>query len=616
MGLLSRVAQEIFTPRSLNRQKTLGAVERMGAATHLVASLEFLARRQDRRPGGVNDWAISRQNVRYRNKAARQFFDFTSQPAVNTALHVARILAAGFLLAPTTGMRKSRLAANTIIAGSSVCLFPGQMYGTDGSDQASFLVQAAAMVARSSRQPKVVDAALWFLALQSTLNYTASGWVKVTSPTWRSGVALPGVLRTMAYGHEGSWRAAERFPRSAKALGHGVLALECLFPAAFLLGGRVTPAFIGSAAAFHLANARVMGLGRFVGAFCAMHPAVLYATDPRRRVAGTTPDSSPRSDVLPAVAGGLAVAAYVVLLARQEGYRRAVDAQRRQQRGLDTSLGNTLHFDVRNPDASGPVVFFETGLASTDQHWEWIRREIGDELTTVSYHRAGYGTSTYHNDSGYSLDQSASEFAELADHVAPDRDILLVGHSLGGYIALLSAALLGPRVRAVALLDASHPAELQRSERQRGGVAAVDSNLRFMKISLRLGLGPLLKEVDGFNQLPSDVRRPALAQFRDSRMWTASYREWRATRREFSAFDGALPNLSARMLVLTAGATAADDPVQVDLHQELGNLGKDATFHIVQGADHQSLLSHPDHAKVVAAHISRLIAECTGELHA
>ncbi|MEU9507332.1 hypothetical protein AB0D32_13740 [Micromonospora sp. NPDC048170] len=193
MGLPARLARAVLSPRSLDRDRTLATAERFGALTHLVASLELLTRRADCGPGGSNDWAVARRRLDGRGPVARRVLAATAQPGTATVLHVTRAACAAFLLAPTGRFRRSRAAANAIIAASSVGTFPSYVYGTDGSDQASFLVQATAILARSSRQPRVTDAVLWFLALQSTLNYTASGWVKMVSPTWRSGRAMPGV---------------------------------------------------------------------------------------------------------------------------------------------------------------------------------------------------------------------------------------------------------------------------------------------------------------------------------------------------------------------------------------------------------------------------------------
>lgn len=606
MRLFSRAFRGVFSPRSLTRRQTLAASERLSAATHLVASLELLSRQQDRAPGGVNDWRISRENIKHRGPAARAFFDFTSRPAVSSALNVTRAASAAFLLAPTDRMPRARAVANGLITASSIGLFPGHLYGTDGSDQASLLVQAAATVARSSRDPRVVDAALWFLALQSTLNYTASGWVKMVSPTWRSGRALDGVMRTVTYGHEGAWRVAQRVPRSARTLAHAVLAMECSFPAVFAAGGRLTPLFAGSAAAFHLANARLMGLGRFVGAFGAMHPALFYVTDPRRRSGSPAPQQR-RDDSLPGVAAAVGAAALATGLAVQRRRRKVVGQARPGQQSVVTRAGNTLTYQVDNAGGAGPMIFFEAGLASTDLHWEWLRRGLSDRYTTVVYQRAGYGSSTYRGARGFTLTHAVDDFQDLADHLAGDRRIVIVGHSLGGYLAMRSAATLRGRVEGIVLIDASHPGELRRSVRQAGGAAMLDSTLRLMAPSTRLGLGSLLHAPESLYRLPDDVHPAVLAQYRDSRIWSAAHREWKATRAEFMAFDGQLPKVDAVALVLTAEATVQDDPIQADLAREMGESSDASVFHVIPGSDHDTIITRRECAEQVMARIGEFV---------
>ncbi|MFF5069958.1 alpha/beta fold hydrolase [Micromonospora olivasterospora] len=583
--------------------------ERLSAATHLVASLELLRRSGDRKPGGVNNWAISRENMSHQAMATR-FFDKVSGPRASAALHLARAASAAFLLAPTDRMRKSRLSANAIITGASIGTFPSQLYGTDGSDQASFLVQAAVTVARSSRQPRVADAALWFLGLQSTLNYAASGWVKMVSPTWRTGRALPGVMRTVTYGHEGAWRTAERFPVAARTLGHAVLAMECLFPLVFVARGRLAPTFVGSAAAFHAVNAAAMGLGRFVGAFCAMHPAVLYVTDPRRRSRGTAGEP-PRNDLLPVVAAGLAAATLAGGMAAQAARARKVARGRQGMRRVRTRSGNVLAYLTENPQAAGPVVFFESALAASDLHWEWLRREVSQHLSTVVYQRAGYGASESRDRRPFRLASAVEDFADLARETAGERPVIIVGHSLGGYLALRSGQLLGDQVKGVVLLDSSHPGELDRSPRQAGGAVMLDTTLRLMAPSMRIGMGPLLQIPRAIHRLPADVLELALCQYRDARLWNASHREWKATRAEFAAFDGMLPKLTAEVLCLSAEATLTDDPVQTELHRELAESGRAGAHHVVEGADHESIVTEERHATEVAARIGAFVRGLT-----
>ncbi|MGP3947280.1 hypothetical protein [Streptomyces sp. 7N604] len=275
----------MFSSPAIGRNTALTAGEQISAMTHLVSSLELLVTERDRREGGLNNWDLARENFAAAPPVVRKALDFIADRRTTRIIHGARAAAAASLLLPGTH-RNHRAAANGFLALSALATYPRHHYGTDGSDQLSFLVQTASTVARiGERQPRIVDACLWYIALQSTMSYAISGYVKVVSPTWRTGAALPGIMRTETYGDAQVFRLIQRYPRSSKILGHAVLAMECAFPAVFLAKGRAAAALLTATGAFHLVNARVMGLGRFVWAFVATYPAVLYVTQ-RRELPG------------------------------------------------------------------------------------------------------------------------------------------------------------------------------------------------------------------------------------------------------------------------------------------------------------------------------------------
>lgn len=202
------------------------------------------------------------------------------------------------LLAPTG--RRTRMAADAAITVATALLRARQRPGADGADQTAFCVHALNTVARmGERDPAVVDAALWASALQSVGSYAVSGWLKAGSASWRAGRALPGMLRTASYGEPRAYRLATRYPRAARMLSHGVVALESAMPLAYAVGGRAAPALLGGAAALHAGNAALIGLNRFPWAFGATYPAVLYTAAPR---------GHGRSDTLPVVSGVLVAA--------------------------------------------------------------------------------------------------------------------------------------------------------------------------------------------------------------------------------------------------------------------------------------------------------------------
>lgn len=251
----------------------LSTAERLSAATHLLSSLEYLVRRVDREPGGLNDWNHTRAQVPAKSKAMQAVRDFVAREPVTQALHASRAVAAAVLIAPTRS-NTVRLVANAYLAGTQVLIYPRHLFGTDGSDQVSFLVQTAAALGRAGGTDASRTAAVQFIGAQTVLSYGASGWAKLPGQAWRSGDALVKIMRTRTYGDEWFYQQLQRYPAASRVLCHAVLAIESGFPLLLLKRGRYIEAGLLVMGGFHLANARFMGLSRFAWAFMSTYPAV------------------------------------------------------------------------------------------------------------------------------------------------------------------------------------------------------------------------------------------------------------------------------------------------------------------------------------------------------
>jgi pimeloyl-ACP methyl ester carboxylesterase len=596
---MKRLVTTLFSAPTVTRGQALERMERINACTHLMASAEHLARPEFRRQGGLNHWLVSRESSAFRSAPARTVLEFVGRPRVTNALHALRIVTAAAALLPG-GSRRRRLALDTTLATTSVLLHPRHHYGTDGSDQVSFLVQSVAAVARSSRSPLVADAGLWAVGIQGTMSYAVSGWAKIAGRTWRQGQALEGVTRTMTYGDEWTWRLTRRFPAAAKAMGAGVLALECAAPLAYLGRGRLARPYALGVTAMHLGIARTMALGRFVPAFLSMHPALLYTA--RDRAATAIEPGGRRSDLVPQMLGvaGAGLAATAVLSRRE--VRRTVLQGRGDERFLDVGAGNRVAYRrTGRVGAPGPVYLFENALLATPEHWEWIAEAIGRTAETVTYHRVGYGPSISAH-APDSLDQLVDHAQRLVEEVAGGRPVVVVGHSLGGYLAMRLAER-ADQVRAVVLVDSSHPQELDRSPRQQAGAESLTQTFPLICHSIELGCGGLLEVPEWVTTLPEPARRTALAQYRDARIWKAGRREWAATARDFGAAP-AVPSLDVPVLGLSAERTLAQEKVQRRLHEELVEAGTAGSrLEVVAGANHDTILTLRRPAEDVAGRI-------------
>ncbi len=592
MRIARKIASAFLGPIPVSRRRALGTSERLAAATTLTSSLEYLSQRKEIRKGGLNDWSVARSAHVDSSPVTRRLLDLVSGERTTTALHIARVAVSAGMLLP--GSSRLRGLGSLFLGATTLALYPRHRYGSDGSDQVSTLVQTAMGAARLSRSTPTQDALMWYVALQGNLSYVVAGWAKLLGGSWRDGTALGGIMRTRTYGHQPTYALTQKYPRAAKYLTHGVLALECLFPVAYLAGGRLAKPVIGAAAGFHLANGFVMGLGRFVTAFVAMHPTIAYTSAPKSH-----PSVAGRDDrALQAAALVLASAASVAGAIAVHRRLRVLEGWPRSLR-VTTRHGNELQYETSHgSDPDQPVLVFAAGMLSTSEHFGWITNGILDDnrYGFLTYARAGYAGSHYRGRGPYRLAEAVDDLVDLVDAAVPaDRDVVLVGHSLGGELARRAAAELGDRVRAVVYLDSSHPGELNRSQQQSASAKPMSASLALMVWSLRFGSGILLSRPGWLEALPEMFRKRVFDQYADARMWVAGHREWKAVEREFRAHEGDLAPLGTHALVVSAQRTVDKDPEHLLMHHEIADAHR-ATGHavetvVMEGADHDSLLT-------------------------
>ncbi|MFC9650866.1 MULTISPECIES: alpha/beta fold hydrolase [unclassified Streptomyces] len=613
MRFARRIASAVFGPVPVSRDGALGLSERLAAVTTLTSSIEYLSQRKELRKGGLNDWDIVKDVQAASTPLVRKALHAVSGRRTTTALHVARAAVSAGMLLP--GSSRWRGAGSLFLGTTSALLYPRHRYGTDGSDQVAILVQTATGAARLVKSPAAQDALIWYVALQSSLSYAVSGWVKLLGEPWRDASALGGIMRTRTYGHEPMFRWTENHPRLSRYLTHSVLALECLFPVVYLAGGRLARPLITSAAAFHVTNGFLMGLGRFVSSFVAMHPMVAYTATHRGHPAVAGRDNRAPLTAASLLAGAVAVSGVVAVQRRLrtlEGWHTT--------RTLTTRNGNELQYEIMSQgDADKPVMVFAAGMVATSEHFSWVTEKLAKETGygVVTYARAGYAGSRREAGAPYTLAESVDDLVDLVGTVSPRRRVILVGHSLGGELARRAALLLGDRVHGVVYLDSSHPDELNRSKQQSDTAKRLSESLTQMVWFLRAGTGILMSRPIWVDALPEAYRKKAFAQYTDVRMWEAGRREWAAVEADFRAFEGELEPVDTHALVVSAQQTVDRDADQLLMHNELAGAhsgaGRRTEVVVIEGADHDTVLTNSRFAHQVT---ERIVAFCDAGLPA
>ncbi len=148
-----------------------------------------------------------------------------------------------------------------------------------GSDSMLFQVQLGLLViCLGNVAPVAVRVGLGWIAAQSVLSYFLAAVAKLRNRSWWSGRALQNLFAsTGPYALLPAVRPWAANRSRCRWLGWGVMLLQFAAPAVLVLPVEVRWILIALLGAFHLANAFVIGLNRFVWAWFATYPALLVA---------------------------------------------------------------------------------------------------------------------------------------------------------------------------------------------------------------------------------------------------------------------------------------------------------------------------------------------------
>jgi hypothetical protein len=204
------------------------------------------------------------------------------QLRVGATIGGARTMVAAMLaqLSAATVAFVSGLGTRVGMTAGLICLAAGgyararRQIGGSGAEQLTFIVLVTfglVMLAGGTESARRVGDV--FVGTLVVLAYFASGASKAASPIWRSG-ALAGVFATENYGLISFGRLLAKFPKADLLLCWSVIIWECLFPIVLVAPKPLIIVILAIGVAFHVSCAFVMGLNRFVWAFCGCYPSV------------------------------------------------------------------------------------------------------------------------------------------------------------------------------------------------------------------------------------------------------------------------------------------------------------------------------------------------------
>jgi len=243
------------------------------ATSLLFQTLEFLKLRSVQQPNALWSWTTQRGDLAHASVPVRKLFDWLYSDSVHRIHLLLRLAAAASLYAGSSIVSATLLFFSTI---AILIRWRGAFNG--GSDFMTIIALTGLMIAhwgQSIVSPVLAwQAGLGYVCLQTMTSYFISGAIKLFSKEWRNGSALPYFLDGGIYGP----LAADSVLRNrvvATASSWGFILWECSVPVIFL-GPGVAIAYCAIALVFHCLVFAFFGLNRFVWAWVASFPALVY----------------------------------------------------------------------------------------------------------------------------------------------------------------------------------------------------------------------------------------------------------------------------------------------------------------------------------------------------
>jgi len=239
-------------------------IARLACVATAIAALELIVGHRAWSERGVYAWSVLKRD--YSSAGARLAGLVLSTPGtwLVLAIQLASALALPWLAQPVWPWLA--FASTVAIA----VRFRGTFNG--GSDAMLLVVLLGLAVARSGA-PEI---GLGYIAAQLVLSYVLAGIAKLREPRWRDGTALAALVALPSYAVPAALIAW--ISKVSRVAGYALLAFECGFPIA-LVDPTACRAMLAIAALFHLGNAIVFGLNRFLWAWLAAFPALLAWVD-------------------------------------------------------------------------------------------------------------------------------------------------------------------------------------------------------------------------------------------------------------------------------------------------------------------------------------------------
>jgi hypothetical protein len=147
----------------------------------------------------------------------------------------------------------------------------------DASDVMAFICLAgiaAALLDEGDGRLRAIG--LGFVAVQASICYLATAAHKLTSPPWRTGLAMVTVFQSTRHRVAAVGSVLGRYPAAAFAMAWAVILVEALLGLSVVLPRPLMTGVLAAGIGFHLGVALLLRLPAFFWAFTATYPAIYF----------------------------------------------------------------------------------------------------------------------------------------------------------------------------------------------------------------------------------------------------------------------------------------------------------------------------------------------------
>ena len=268
--------------------------------------------------------------------------------------------------------------------------------------------------------------------------------------------------------------------------------------------------------------------------------------------------------------------------------------------------GRRLHTLITGTETARRPVVLEAGLTAISSCWAWVQDGASKTTKVLSYDRAGLGWSDPSRDRKDAR-SIANDLHRLLDVAKFPRPFVFVGHSMGGIFGRAYAALYPDEVSGMALVDASHPEQIERSPNIRKSLRKF---FWFLKATPYMASCGVMKVCGDFGMSAQAAGLPEM-QTRVAKNFYSSARHMRETVREAEQWYVSAAQVKEKRLGdLPLVAISAPEKCMhgwLDLQKELSEISTRGRHVVIDGASHVTILTNCRYAKRVADEVSALI---------